>query len=146
MGDKLKELFARAIERGGFPMSAKLAMKTCLTSQLAATTPDAPDVVASVRRALDELILEEMRTKAPAAASVKPAGPAPTSAQAGGGRLKKYFDFARDRGGVVLTAKLAVKTCINTHMVAAVPDTAENVAKVRKALVELLPGVDVPVF
>ncbi len=142
MGEKLKQLFDRAAQKGGFTMPVKLAVKTCITTRTAATMPDTPEAIEAVQRAIDEL----MAAHVPDAITSRPAPAASTSYAGAGGRIKKYFDFAKERGGVNLTARLAVKTCITSQTAETTPDTGANLAKVRNALFDLLPGVAIPNF
>ena len=137
MGEKLKLLFEKAAEKGGMTMPVKLALKTSITTKSAATIEDTPETLEAVQRAVDELLAEQARlTHARPAAARRPGSNA--------GRIKKYFDFAKERGGVKLTAQLAVKTCITSQTAETTPDTEENLAKVRNALFDLLPGVALP--
>ncbi len=140
MGKQLKELYAQAKAKGGVALTAKLAIKTSINSVIADSLEDSPDNLDKVTRALDELLVEAGN-----------AGPAPTPQRAGPGhkkstRLQKYYDYARDKGGVPLVVKLAMKTCITSAIVDELPDTPENIDKVRKALTELLPGVTIPSY
>ncbi len=170
MGEKLKQLYARAAQRGGITMPVKLAIKTCITTKMAATMEDTPEAIEKVQRAIDELLgvappddAEPVtrRITMPVREDAEPVTrrimmPVKEDAEpmtrrftipvqpAPGGRIKKYFDFAREQGGVTLSARLAVKTCITSQTADTTPDTDENVAKVRSALGQLLPGIALP--
>ncbi len=148
MGEKLKQLFAAAAQRGGMTMAVKVALKTSITTKMAATMPDTPEAIDAVQRAIDE-VMERAQPASPCAATPPPAS-APGSGSPGSaprrGRIKRYFDFAKERGGPALMARLAFKTCITSQVAETMPDTGENVRKVREALAELLPEVTIPVF
>ncbi len=141
MGEKLKQLFDLAVDRGGLAMPVKVAMKTCITSRTAATIEDTPERIALVEAAIDELLAAQ-----DGGASSAIPHPSAWARSAASGRIKRYFDFARERGGTTLTARLAVKTCITSQSAGTTPDTEENLAKVRAALFDLMPGVAIPNF
>jgi hypothetical protein len=61
-----------------------------------------------------------------------------------GAILTKYFAFAQEHGGITMKAKLAMKTVITSILAPQLPDSPENIEKVKKALTELLPGVAIP--
>ncbi len=143
MGEKLKQLFAEAAVKGGMTMPVKVALKTSITSKMAGSMPDTPEAIASVQRAIDEL----MAASQPAASlPVPPAAARAPAPDPGRGRIRKYFDFAKERGGPTLVAQLAFKTCITSQLADTVPDTSANLRKVREALAELLPEITIPVF
>ncbi len=145
MGARLKQLFEKAVDQGGITMPVKIAAMTSITSSMAATQEDTPEAIDAVQRALDELLAVHATVRPRPAPAARPA-PAGSAADCGG-RVKKYFDFARQRGGVKLSASLAMKTCITSQTAETTPDTSENLAKVRNALLALLPpGVSVPNF
>jgi hypothetical protein len=89
--------------------------------------------------ALDEL-LREARAAAPAHAAQGPVA----TAGGGTGKIARYFAFAMEHGGLPAVVKLAGRTGLTRQAAAAVPETPETLAKVREALVALLPGVHVP--
>lgn len=61
-----------------------------------------------------------------------------------GEKLVKCFEFALEKGGVALKVKLAMKSAITTVTAPTLPDSPENLDRVRKALAELLPGEKCP--
>src|SRR5512133_2784798 len=97
MGARLKQLFDLAVDTGGVAMPVKLAVKTSITTRMAETLEDTPERVAMVQRALDEILAVH------AAAASRPAPVArhsPGLYPGSGGRIKRYFDFAKEQGGV----------------------------------------------
>lgn len=137
MGDKLRGLFARAHEKGGPALAGKLALKTRLNSASASTAPDDPTTVALVTKTLEELLREPGPSGATApAAAAHPAGKV--------GKIGRYFEFARQKGGIHLLVKLAGRTNITSTAAQTLPDDPARVNLVRSALVELLPGVEIP--
>jgi hypothetical protein len=133
MGEALSQLFRRAYTLGGVSLASQLALKTGITSFGAATTPDTPEIVANVERKLAELA-EGLKV----APSVKPRGT--------GGKLARYYEFAKEQGGLPLVIRLAARTNITSVSAASLPDTPENLNLVRTALEELLPGKNVPTY
>jgi hypothetical protein len=61
-------------------------------------------------------------------------------------KLEMYFAFAKARGGVPLKVKLAMKSTITSASAPSLPDSIENLRRVYEALVELLPGEDIPTY
>lgn len=57
-----------------------------------------------------------------------------------GARLVSYYSFAKEKGGIALQFKLAMKTTMSQPNAEAAPDTPENMQKFYAALKELLPG------
>lgn len=58
--------------------------------------------------------------------------------------LVRYYEFAKQNGGLPAAMKLAMKTTMPSTRAAEAPDTPEAIAKVRAALQEILPGQSVP--
>ena len=58
-------------------------------------------------------------------------------------QLVKLYQFARAAGGATAPMRLAMKTMISADKAASVPDTPENLAKVRAAIREIT-GKDAP--
>jgi hypothetical protein len=133
MGEVLSQLFRRAYTLGGVSLASQLALKTGITSFGAASTPDTPEIIANVERGLAELA-EGLKV----APSVKP--------RAAGGKLVRYYEFAKEQGGLPLVIRLAARTNITSVAAATLPDTPENLNLVRNALEELLPGKSVPTY
>ena len=55
MGDKLKKLYEFVGANGGMPAQMRLAMKTGLSSDKAASTPDTPDTIAKFQAAIKDI-------------------------------------------------------------------------------------------
>jgi hypothetical protein len=146
MGVQIQQMFTKALAKGGVEMIAKLAIKTRITIRTAGTVEDTPSNIAKVTKVLDEL-LEELKSRQSSTAA-KPPQPVEPEALAGAGpearnQLSKYYELAKDKGGLSLVAKLAMKTCITSRMACTLPDSPENLRKVRAALSELLPDVSI---
>lgn len=140
MGERLKALFALANARGGLAWTSQLALRTCVTTRTAELVEDTPELVARVEAICEELVSQKGR-------SVRPPAPAPKPVvRNGASRLRRYFDFAKEQGGIPLAVKLAAKTCITSAMLETLPDTEENIAKVRATLRALLPATSIPEF
>ncbi len=56
MGAKLAEYFSLAEKKGGLPVKMRLAMKTGMPSEKAASEPDSPDNLAKFYQAAKEII------------------------------------------------------------------------------------------
>ena len=61
-----------------------------------------------------------------------------------GNVLKKYHDFAKTNGGLQALVKIAVKTCITSTNVTTLPDSQDNIQKLKEAIKELIPGLPIP--
>ncbi len=57
-----------------------------------------------------------------------------------GARLVSYYQFAKDKGGIALQLKLAMKTAMSQVNAESAPDSPQNLALFYKALQDLLPG------
>jgi hypothetical protein len=55
-----------------------------------------------------------------------------------GDRLASYYAFAKEKGGLALQIKLAVRTCMAEPKARTAPDSPENLQKFYDALVFLL--------
>lgn len=60
--------------------------------------------------------------------------------------LEEYFQYANEKGGALLRMKIAVKTGITNSTASVLPDSGENIEKIKSALHELLPGEPIPDF
>ena len=58
--------------------------------------------------------------------------------------LKKYHDFAKSYGGIQVLVKIAVKTCITSNNVTTLPDSKENIDKLKNVIRELMPEGPLP--
>lgn len=58
--------------------------------------------------------------------------------------MAKYYDFAKQNGGLPVLMKLAMKTTVPSTRAMELPDTPESLSKVRTALQEILPGQTIP--
>jgi hypothetical protein len=145
MASQLAALFARAHAEGGGGVAARLALRTRITTQTAATLPDTPEQVRAVTQALDELLREAHAGAASRATAAAAAAPAPARpGSAGTNRITRYFEFAMEHGGLVTVVKLAGKVGVTRQTAPTTPETPDLLAKIRQALTELLPGVQVP--
>lgn len=61
-----------------------------------------------------------------------------------GVKLRRYFDFAAEKGGFSLQLKLAMRTLLSGNRAAEAPDSEENLKLFEEALAELLPGEEIP--
>jgi hypothetical protein len=59
-------------------------------------------------------------------------------------KLVFYYALAKERGGIGMQLRLALRTGMALPVAAKVPDTPEALAKFRMALNELLPGEPLP--
>jgi hypothetical protein len=59
-------------------------------------------------------------------------------------KLVHYYALAKERGGIGMQLKLALRTGMALPVAAKVPDSPEVLAKFRQALAELLPGEPIP--
>jgi hypothetical protein len=146
MGIRIQKMFTKALAKGGVEMIAKLAIKTCITIRTAGFVEDSPANLAKVTKVLDALLAELEAGQSSAAAM--PPRPMEQEAHSDAGseghnQLSQYYEFAKNTGGLSLVAKLAMKTCITSKTARTLPDTPENLRKVRTALTELLPGVTI---
>jgi hypothetical protein len=55
-----------------------------------------------------------------------------------GKRLVKYYEYAEEKGQLLLQVKLAMKTCMPLPEAKLAPDSADNIAKFYKALRDLV--------
>jgi hypothetical protein len=63
-----------------------------------------------------------------------------------GQKLMKYYDYAKEKGGLNLQMRLAIKTGLPSKNAATAPDTSENIQKFKQALMDLLNTSNVPEF
>lgn len=59
-------------------------------------------------------------------------------------RLKRYYQFAYEKGGMAMQIKLAMRTGMAQPIAEKAADSPENLERFEKALTELLPGVPLP--
>ena len=58
--------------------------------------------------------------------------------------MVKYYDFARENGGLPVLMKLAMKTTVPSTRAVELPDSPEAIAKIKAALKEILPDKAIP--
>ena len=63
-----------------------------------------------------------------------------------GSLLQGYFQYAKEKGGIILRTKLAENTGITTNTAMTLPDSDDNIEKIKKALQKLLPDETIPDF
>jgi hypothetical protein len=65
-----------------------------------------------------------------------------------GQKLIRYYDFAKQKGGLSLQVKLAMKTSMSQPQALTAPDSPDNLRRFYTTLVELVgndPGIPKPV-
>lgn len=60
-----------------------------------------------------------------------------------GKKLTQYYDMVKEKGGLQVKMRLAMKTGLSSEKAAAAPDSPENLDKFYAAVKELLGG-DIP--
>ncbi len=61
-----------------------------------------------------------------------------------GAKLLKFYDFVNKEGGATAAMRLAMKTSIPSKKAESEPDSAENIAKFKAAVKEIV-GKDAPI-
>lgn len=63
-----------------------------------------------------------------------------------GDRLAKYFDYAKEKGGLQVRMRLAMKSGISHEKAKAMPDDQPTLDKLHAVLVEILNDPNVPKY
>jgi len=61
-----------------------------------------------------------------------------------GVRLLKYFDYAKEKGGISAQMHLALKFGMPSIQAADAPDSTENIKKIQEALQDILGAPNIP--
>ncbi len=63
-----------------------------------------------------------------------------------GQRLEKYFDYAKQKGGLAAQMRLAMKFGMASNKAGAAPDTPDQLEKAKALCKEILGDANVPSF